>query len=72
MTQVEHYDEPHLRKGQKLCNWILAQGYPNEKVHLHLFHMTDWEFDKVMSSSWKMLEMSNKIQKDIEEKRKLT
>jgi len=72
MTQVEHYDEPHLRKGQKLCNWILSQGWKNEDVHLYLFNMTDWEFDKVMSSSWEMLMLSEKIQKENEEKRKLT
>lgn len=66
--QVIHYKEPHLRKGQKLCNWILSQGWDNERVHQYLFYMSDWEFNKVMSSSWEMLQMSNEIQKEIEER----
>jgi hypothetical protein len=36
-----------LRLGQKLCNWILAQGYSNETVHSKLFNMNNEEFMKV-------------------------
>ena len=37
-----------LRKGQKLCNYIVGQGHPNQLVHLKLFYMSDEEFDKVL------------------------
>jgi hypothetical protein len=37
-----------LRKGQKLCNWILTHGYTNETVHAKLFNMTDEEFDNAL------------------------
>jgi hypothetical protein len=36
-----------LRLGQRLCNWILAQGYSNETVHSKLFNMNNEEFMKV-------------------------
>jgi len=66
-----------MRKGEKLARWIKLQYYgevdtvPNG-IETYLLMMSDWEFDKVMESSWEMLEMSNKIQDDIEKKRKLT
>lgn len=41
-----------MRKGQKLCNWILSKGYTNETVHSKLFNMSDEEFDKVVNTSW--------------------
>lgn len=40
-----------LRKGQKLCIWIIKQGYQNEDVHTKLFNMSDKEFNKVMRMS---------------------
>lgn len=37
-----------IRLGQKLCNWILEQGYSREDVHTKLFYMSDEEFLKVI------------------------
>jgi hypothetical protein len=48
-----------LRKGQKLCNWILMKGYTNETVHAKLFNMSDAEFDMVMDKSWEELTKNN-------------
>lgn len=38
-----------IRKGQKLCNYILDRGYARENVHIKLFHMSDEEFDRVVN-----------------------
>ena len=39
-----------IRKGQKLCNYILEKGYAREDVHIKLFHMDDGEFDEVVGT----------------------
>jgi len=44
-----------MRKGQRLCNWILLHGYTNETVHSKLFNMSDEEFDRVMDTDWEKL-----------------
>ena len=37
-----------LRKGQKVCNWILMHGWTNESVHCKLYYMTDEEFEEAL------------------------
>ena len=37
-----------MRKGQKLCNWIVKRGTKNEDVHKVLFYMTDEEFNEAV------------------------
>jgi hypothetical protein len=40
-----------MRKGQKLCNWILSHGnYTNETVHAKLFNMSDKEFNEAIKT----------------------
>jgi len=51
-----------MRKGQKLCNWILSQGYDNESVHQKLFNMTDKEFYEALND-WKIYRICPKCQK---------
>jgi hypothetical protein len=40
-----------MRKGQKLCNYLLLKGWINETVHQPLFYMDDKEFDEVLECS---------------------
>jgi hypothetical protein len=51
-----------LRKGQKLCIWIIKQGFQNKNVHTKLFNMTDREFEQVMRMTDKdVVELVNDI-----------
>ena len=47
-----------MRKGQKLINFLLIQGYNKKELERIIFYMLDDEFDKIINKEWE--ELSNK------------
>jgi len=38
-----------LRKGQKLVNYFLENGWKNEDIHKAIFYIDDEGFDKILN-----------------------